>query len=80
MNSDATLLALHVIVIDEIDVLFRKRSSVEDSGDLKYTFYGTIESVALQCHRWDAQSRRRYCLCVCNIGMGKKTTGSEESY
>jgi hypothetical protein len=33
VNSDATLSALHVIVIDEIDVLFRKRSSAEDSGE-----------------------------------------------
>lgn len=33
VNGDATRSALHVIVIDEIDAVFRKRSSVEDSGE-----------------------------------------------
>jgi vesicle-fusing ATPase len=32
-NNDATKSALHVIVIDEIDAVFRKRSSAEDSGE-----------------------------------------------
>lgn len=32
-NDDATKSALHVIVIDEIDAVFRKRSSAEDSGE-----------------------------------------------
>jgi len=32
-NGDATLSALHVIVIDEIDAVFRKRSAGEDSGE-----------------------------------------------
>jgi vesicle-fusing ATPase len=32
-NGDATKSALHVIVIDEIDAVFRKRSSAEDSGE-----------------------------------------------
>ena len=32
-NNDATKSALHVIVIDEIDAVFRKRSSSEDSGE-----------------------------------------------
>lgn len=32
-NGDATKSALHVIVIDEIDAVFRKRSSSEDSGE-----------------------------------------------
>lgn len=32
-NGDATRSALHVIVIDEIDAVFRKRSSAEDSGE-----------------------------------------------
>jgi len=33
VNGDATRSALHVIVIDEIDAVFRKRSSSEDSGE-----------------------------------------------
>jgi vesicle-fusing ATPase len=32
-NGDATRSALHVIVIDEIDAVFRKRSGGEDSGE-----------------------------------------------
>jgi vesicle-fusing ATPase len=32
-NGDATKSALHVIVIDEIDAVFRKRTSAEDSGE-----------------------------------------------
>jgi len=32
-NGDSTKSALHVIVIDEIDAVFRKRSSAEDSGE-----------------------------------------------
>ena len=32
-NGDATKSALHVIVIDEIDAVFRKRSSADDSGE-----------------------------------------------
>jgi vesicle-fusing ATPase len=32
-NGDPTKSALHVIVIDEIDAVFRKRSSAEDSGE-----------------------------------------------
>ncbi len=32
-NGDATKSALHVIVIDEIDAVFRRRSSGEDSGE-----------------------------------------------
>jgi SpoVK/Ycf46/Vps4 family AAA+-type ATPase len=32
-NNDATKSALHVIVIDEIDAVFRRRSSSEDSGE-----------------------------------------------
>jgi vesicle-fusing ATPase len=32
-NGDATKSALHVIVIDEIDAVFRKRSSAEDTGE-----------------------------------------------
>jgi vesicle-fusing ATPase len=32
-NGDATQSALHVIVIDEIDAVFRKRSAGEDSGE-----------------------------------------------
>jgi vesicle-fusing ATPase len=32
-NGDASRSALHVIVIDEIDAVFRKRSSGEDSGE-----------------------------------------------
>jgi vesicle-fusing ATPase len=32
-NEDPTRSALHVIVIDEIDAVFRKRSSAEDSGE-----------------------------------------------
>jgi vesicle-fusing ATPase len=32
-NGDATKSALHVVVIDEIDAVFRKRSSGEDSGE-----------------------------------------------
>lgn len=32
-NGDATKSALHVIVIDEIDAVFRKRSSSEDAGE-----------------------------------------------
>jgi vesicle-fusing ATPase len=32
-DGDATRSALHVIVIDEIDAVFRKRSSAEDSGE-----------------------------------------------
>jgi len=32
-NDDATKSALHVIVIDEIDAVFRRRSSAEDSGE-----------------------------------------------
>lgn len=32
-NGDATKSALHVIVIDEIDAVFRRRSSSEDSGE-----------------------------------------------
>lgn len=32
-NNDATKSALHVIVIDEIDAVFRKRSSSEDTGE-----------------------------------------------
>jgi SpoVK/Ycf46/Vps4 family AAA+-type ATPase len=32
-NNDPTKSALHVIVIDEIDAVFRKRSSSEDSGE-----------------------------------------------
>ena len=32
-NGDATKSALHVIVIDEIDAVFRKRSLAEDSGE-----------------------------------------------
>lgn len=33
-NNDPTKSALHVIVIDEIDAVFRKRSSAEDSGEV----------------------------------------------
>jgi vesicle-fusing ATPase len=33
-NGDATKSALHVIIIDEIDAVFRKRSSAEDSGEV----------------------------------------------
>ncbi|KAL9182523.1 hypothetical protein ACHAXT_013175 [Thalassiosira profunda] len=33
VNGDAGRSALHVIVIDEIDAVFRKRSSAEDSGE-----------------------------------------------
>jgi vesicle-fusing ATPase len=32
-NGDVTKSALHVVVIDEIDAVFRKRSSAEDSGE-----------------------------------------------
>lgn len=32
-GGDATKSALHVVVIDEIDAVFRKRSSSEDSGE-----------------------------------------------
>ena len=32
-NNDATKSALHVIVIDEIDAVFRKRTSSEDTGE-----------------------------------------------
>jgi vesicle-fusing ATPase len=32
-NGDATKSALHVVVIDEIDAVFRKRTSAEDSGE-----------------------------------------------
>lgn len=32
-NGDATQSALHVVVIDEIDAVFRRRSSGEDSGE-----------------------------------------------
>lgn len=32
-NGDATKSALHVVVIDEIDAVFRRRSSAEDSGE-----------------------------------------------
>ena len=32
-NGDATRSALHVIVVDEIDAAFRRRSSSEDSGE-----------------------------------------------
>jgi vesicle-fusing ATPase len=32
-NGDATKSALHVIVIDEIDAVFRRRSSAEDTGE-----------------------------------------------
>jgi len=32
-NGDASRSALHVIVIDEIDAVFRKRTSAEDSGE-----------------------------------------------
>ena len=32
-NGDATKSALHVIVIDEIDAVFRRRTSAEDSGE-----------------------------------------------
>jgi vesicle-fusing ATPase len=32
-NGDATKSALHVVVIDEIDAVFRKRTSGEDSGE-----------------------------------------------
>lgn len=32
-NGDPTKSALHVIVIDEIDAVFRKRTSAEDSGE-----------------------------------------------
>lgn len=32
-NGDPTKSALHVIVIDEIDAVFRKRSTAEDSGE-----------------------------------------------
>lgn len=32
-NGDATRSALHVVVIDEIDAVFRRRSSGEDSGE-----------------------------------------------
>ncbi len=33
VNGDASRSALHVIVVDEIDAVFRKRSSAEDSGE-----------------------------------------------
>jgi SpoVK/Ycf46/Vps4 family AAA+-type ATPase len=33
VNGDSSRSALHVIVIDEIDAVFRKRSSAEDSGE-----------------------------------------------
>jgi vesicle-fusing ATPase len=33
-NGDTTKSALHVIVIDEIDAVFRRRSSAEDSGEV----------------------------------------------
>jgi len=33
VNGDASRSALHVIVVDEIDAVFRKRSSGEDSGE-----------------------------------------------
>ena len=32
-NGDATKSALHVVVIDEIDAVFRRRSAGEDSGE-----------------------------------------------
>jgi vesicle-fusing ATPase len=32
-NGDATKSALHVIVIDELDAVFRRRSSAEDTGE-----------------------------------------------
>ena len=32
-NGDVTRSALHVVVIDEIDAVFRRRSSGEDSGE-----------------------------------------------
>lgn len=32
-NGDATKSALHVVVVDEIDAVFRKRSAAEDSGE-----------------------------------------------
>ena len=32
-NGDSTRSALHVVVIDEIDAVFRKRTSAEDSGE-----------------------------------------------
>jgi vesicle-fusing ATPase len=32
-NSDPTRSALHVVVIDEIDAVFRRRSAAEDSGE-----------------------------------------------
>ena len=32
-NGDATRSALHVVVIDEIDAVFRRRSAGEDSGE-----------------------------------------------
>ena len=32
-NGDVTRSALHVIVIDEIDAVFRRRSAGEDSGE-----------------------------------------------
>lgn len=38
-NGDATRSALHVIVIDEIDAVFRKRSSAEDSGEATRCIY-----------------------------------------
>lgn len=37
-NGDPTQSALHVIVIDEIDAVFRKRTSAEDSGKLSASF------------------------------------------
>ena len=33
-NGDPSKSALHVIIIDEIDGIFRKRSSSEDSGEV----------------------------------------------
>lgn len=32
-NGDVTRSALHVVVIDEIDAVFRRRTSGEDSGE-----------------------------------------------
>ena len=32
-NGDVTRSALHVVVIDEIDAVFRRRSAGEDSGE-----------------------------------------------
>lgn len=47
VNGDARRSALHVIVIDEIDAVFRKRSSGEDSGEAtRYKPRGAFSTMA----------------------------------